>query len=40
VNGWGWVLLGYGVVAGALVAYTWSLVLRSRAVRVRLEELE
>lgn len=39
MNGWGWVLLGYGVVGGALVAYVWSLRTRLRMVRRRLDEL-
>ena len=40
MSGWGWVLFGYGVVAVALVTYTWSLASRTRAVRARLEDLE
>ncbi len=40
MNGWNWVLLGYGVVTVALVSYTWSLLARSRAVRAKLDEVE
>ncbi len=38
MNGWGWVIWGYGVVAVALIAYTWSLISRARSLRRRLEE--
>ena len=40
MNGWGWVLAGYGLVAVALALYTWSLLTRLRTVRHRLDELE
>jgi hypothetical protein len=40
VNGWSWVLWGYGIVTVSLVVYAWTLASRTRAVRRRLEELE
>ncbi len=40
MNGWGWVLWGYGVVAVALALYAWTLLTRTRAVRRRLDDLE
>lgn len=40
MEGWGWVLWGYGVVGLVLVAYVMSLTARRRAVHRRLEELE
>ncbi len=38
MNGWGWVLWGYGVVFFVLAAYVWSLAVRTKAVRQRLDE--
>lgn len=38
MSGWGWVLWGYGIVLLALATYTWSLAMRSRAARRRLDE--
>ena len=40
MNGWGWVLWGYGVAAAALLVYTWTLLTRIRAARQRLHDLE
>ena len=39
MNGWGWVLLGYGVVGAGLGAYTWSLLTRVRKVARQLDDL-
>lgn len=40
MNGWGWALWGYGVVFVTLAIYTWTLVMRTRVVQRRLDELE
>lgn len=40
MNGWAWVLWGYGIVATALLAYTWSLLSRTRAAQRRLDDLQ
>ncbi len=40
MNGWGWVMWGYGLTGLALVAYTWSLAMRTRAVSRKLEQLD
>ncbi len=40
MNGWGWVLLGYGIIGAALVAYTASLRIRMRSALRRLRELD
>ena len=34
MNGWGWVIWGYGIVLIVLAAYTWSLTMRSKAARL------
>jgi hypothetical protein len=39
MNGWGWVIWGYGSVAAVLGLYVWSLMTRTRSVRRRLDEL-
>jgi CcmD family protein len=39
MNGWGWVLWGYGIVGVVLAAYVASLSARLRSVRRRLDEL-
>jgi CcmD family protein len=40
MEGWGWVLWGYGVVGVVLIGYVVSVSARLRAVHRRLEELE
>lgn len=39
MNGWGWVLWGYGLSVLVLAGYTWSLVVRRRVVERRLDQL-
>ncbi len=39
MNGWGWVMWGYGLTALVLVGYTWSLAMRTRAVARKLDQL-
>ncbi len=39
MSGWGWVLWGYGVVFLAVAVYVWSLLVRTRRVERRLDEL-
>jgi len=39
VNGWGWVLWGYGVLGLAIAGYVVSLSVRLHRVRRRLDEL-
>lgn len=39
MNGWGWVMWGYGIVLIAIVVYTWTLAMRTRAVREQLDEI-
>ncbi len=38
MSGWGWVMWGYGIVLFVLAAYAWSLAMRTRAARRRLDE--
>lgn len=38
MNGWGWVLWGYGVVFFAVAAYLWTLLVRTRTVERRLDD--
>jgi cytochrome c-type biogenesis protein CcmH/NrfF len=38
VNGWGWVMWGYGILLIALGTYVWTLAIRTRAVRQRLDD--
>jgi CcmD family protein len=38
MNGWGWVMWGYGIVLIVLAAYIWSLAMRTKSVRQRLDE--
>ena len=38
MNGWGWVIWGYGIVVLVLGVYVWSLAMRTRTVRRRLDE--
>ncbi len=40
MNGWGWVMWGYGLTALVLVGYTWSLSMRTRAVARKLDQLD
>ena len=39
MNGWGWVMWGYGIVGSVLAAYVWSLAVRARIVRQRLDDM-
>jgi hypothetical protein len=40
VNGWGWVIWGYGVALGAIGVYAYALAYRLRTARRRLDGLE
>ena len=40
MNGWGWVMWGYGLTALVLVGYTWSLAVRTRVVTRKLDQLD
>ncbi|HSF84758.1 MAG TPA: hypothetical protein VLG28_03740 [Acidimicrobiia bacterium] len=39
MDGWGWVLWGYGLVIVVLGVYVWSLAMRTRTARRRLDEI-
>ena len=38
MSGWDWVMWGYALVIVVLAVYTWSLAMRTKAARQRLDE--
>lgn len=39
MNGWGWVMWGYGTTIVVFVGYAWTLAARTKAVRDQLDRL-
>ena len=39
MNGWGWVIAGYGIALVVLSAYAWSISVRAAVARRKLQDL-